>query len=119
MLLFWKIKINSTRNYNLAYFIPNFGEGFAERGEEQQEANILQTGSSKRLLRRDFLSDKIPASEKKAHPTKACKVWSDKSKHSTGKHSMKESGIEIFSVCQIVSNSILYRSDDAETESRN
>ena len=87
------ILYHETRNENQrnnCYFFPQKdGEGFAEKGATLAQNDVSQAASSNRLLGR-HLADRIPPTGKKAHPTRVCKICSEKSKRSTGKRERKE-----------------------------
>ena len=80
---------NQRNNWHLAFFLQKAGEGFAEKGIVLAQNDVSQAVSSNRLLGRHF-ADRIPPTDKKTHPTRVCKICSEKSKNSTGKRERKE-----------------------------
>ena len=80
---------NQRNNCHLAFFLQKVGEGFAEKGTALAQNDVSQAVPSNRFLGRHF-ADRIPPNDKKAHPTRVCKICSEKSKNSTGKRERKE-----------------------------
>ena len=70
---------NQRNNY---FFLQKVEEGFAEKGTTLAQNDVSQAASSNRLLGRYF-ADRIPPPGKKAHPTRVCKICSEKSTRST------------------------------------
>jgi len=79
---------NQRNNCCLAFYLQKVGEGFAEKGATIAQNDISEAESSNKLLGRHF-ADRIPLTGKKAHPTRVCKIFSEKSKNSTGKRERK------------------------------
>ena len=79
---------NQRNNCCLGFFLQKVGEGFAEKSASLAQNDVSQAASSKRLLGRHF-ADRIPPTGKKAHPTRGCKICSEKYKSSTGKRERK------------------------------
>lgn len=70
-------------------FMIQIGEALAEKGGVELQ-NHSQQIASNRLLGRHF-PERVPATDKKKHPTRTCKVCSDRFKAQTGGHQRKES----------------------------
>lgn len=87
------------KNVHLASFMRDLGEYFVKEGGKEAQSQPGTSSTSNRLLGRHFV-DKIPPTEKKAHPTRVCKVCTDKSKAVTGKSGRKETSWWC-SVCEV------------------
>jgi len=99
---------NQRNNCYITFFLQKVGEGFAEKSATLAQNDISQAASNNRLLRRHFAYI-IPTTGKKAHPTRVCKICSEKFKNSTGKRERKRlcGGVLIVmchSACQSASN---------------
>jgi hypothetical protein len=71
---------NQRNNCYVAFFLQKLGEEFAEKGATLAQNDVSQAASSKRLLGRHF-GNRIPTTGKKAHPTRVCKISSEKYKN--------------------------------------
>jgi len=79
---------NQRNNCYITHFLQKVGEGFAEKGATLAQYDVSQAASSNRLLGR-HLANRITSTGKKAHPTRVCKICSEKSKNATGKRERK------------------------------